>query len=374
MTPRRLDIATILIVACSLTVGLDEASANGFGVSERVFMAPTASYVEVPSSYLASTSYLVAPETTTFGPAYSVVRPTGAYYSTRSYRPLSRGLLGTLFPTRYYVENSYVTPTRYVIDDLATTSYLSTSYAYPSQVLYGSGLLPTTSVICRDGPLVGTVPDDIVRSPSTEPRLSVPESGRAIIPPETGRGAALESRPNARQNSAPIKPLDTAPEADAAGDPQPTTQGDRILDPEIQSPPIPEGPDGEDANPFPIDPFDSRDSMRPPFSGGLSASAAIAAAKVIEGRVRGETGGAPIAGLTVRFSNVVSTSFADRRAITDDLGNFRLTEFLPDGDWSIVISGDSAETPTRTYPQITVVGGRIYDRSGRDYSKLVLNY
>ena len=366
-------------IIATLAVSVSGATANGFGVVDRVFVAPTATYETVPTSYLETRSYSLAPSYATFAPTYYETLPTSTVLSTTAYRPWRRGLFGALFPSRYLIDDplvvptrSYASPTRYYVDDLVTTTSLGTTYAYPTtSILYGSGLLPTT-VICRDGPIVGTVPAGVVRSPTDEPPLLNSQSGRPAPTSNGGRGAALESRPNApsAENSFDSEP--SAPVSESPAQPQSGIDESLIPNLETTPPPIPES-SGDVSAPFRTDVFESSDSMRPAFGGGLSGSAAASLANLVEGRVRSETAGASLEGLTVRFSNAVP-SFTDRQTVTDARGNFRLPEFLPDGDWSVVISSDSPERPTRTYPQITVMGGRIYDRLGRDYSKLVLNY
>ena len=376
MMQRKPLFAVFSAMMTTLAVGPPGAAANGFGVVDRVFVAPTASYESFPTSYLETRSYSLAPSYATLSPTYYETQTTPTVLTTRAYRPLNRGLFGALFPTRYLADDPlviptryYASPTRYYVDDFVTTTSLATTYAYPTtSVLYGSGLLPTTAVLCRDGPIVGTIPADVVRSPSNEPPLLNSGSGRPAATANSGRGAALESRPNPPAAEDPFQPEPSVPITSTPAEPQPSAEDALAPGPE-NSPPIPDPPAGDFSDPFPTDTFDSRDSMRPPFGGGLSASLA----NLVEGRVRSETAGASLGGLTVRFSNAVP-SFADRRAVTDTRGHFRLPEFLPDGDWSVVISGDSPDRPTRTYPQITVMGGRIYDRLGRDYSKIVLNY
>lgn len=355
------------LLALALGLAPTPAVGNGFGLFgpretvyvgspvETIYAVPTATSYVVPTTSVVSTSYLVPTASYVYRPARYTLAPT-------IYRPAS-----SVLPTSYLLGTSYLRPTRYYIDDVVSTSYLSTSYvptsyAYSSSVLYPSSVVYDSTPVVVDRAVVAPAPAPSGTSSTrrSEPTLERPrQSGN---PPGTGRAPELESRA--------IEPRQ--PEAQAA----PAQRDDAGIVPEPSSPPTLPAP-GEDGAiegimPLP-EPFETRTSQRPAFSGGLPGSTLAAATKLVQGRVRDEQTRGPVAGLVVTFSNTVS-SFAERRAMTDENGQFQLGEFLPDGDWSIVVSGPGEDAPTRTYPQVTVMGGRIYDRLGRDYSKLVLDY
>ncbi|QDV33743.1 carboxypeptidase-like regulatory domain-containing protein [Tautonia plasticadhaerens] len=357
---RRIALGGLLALALGLTPR--PAVGNGFGLFgpretvylgspvETIYAVPTATSYVVPTTSIVSTSYLVPTASYVYRPARYTLAPT-------IYRSAS-----TLLPTSYLVGSSYLRPTRYYLDDVVSTSYVPTSYAYSTSLLYPSSVVYDSTPIVVDRPVAAPSPSPSGTSATrrNEPALQAPrQSGN---PPGTGRSPELESRA--------IEPRQ--PEASAA----PAEEEDAGIVPEPSSPPTLPAP-GEDGAiegimPLP-EPFETRTSQRPAFSGGLPGSTLAAATKLVQGRVRDEQTRGPVSGLVVTFSNTVS-SFAERRAVTDEDGQFRLAEFLPDGDWSIVVSGSGANAPTRTYPQVTVMGGRIYDRLGRDYSKLVLDY
>ncbi|RUL88217.1 carboxypeptidase-like regulatory domain-containing protein [Tautonia sociabilis] len=358
LTIRRLASGGLLALVLSLPP--TPAAANGFGLLdglfgpratvydvpvETIFAVPTVTSYVVPTTEVISTSYLVPTSTVVYRPARYTLAPT-------IYRPAT-----TVLPTRYYVGGTLLRPTRYYLDDVVTTTYYSDPIVYPSRIVYDTPVIESSAPVVIDAPAASPSPS-ATRSQS-EPRLSNPPR-QSTNPPGSGRSSALESRP---------EPEPAAPEAAAAPpEPQP-------IDQEPTSPPdVPAlGEDGSIEGILPLpEPFEMRQSQRPAF-GGVPGSSLASATKLVQGRVRDERTGQPRSGLVVTFSNTVS-SFAERRAVTDDRGQFQLEEFLPDGDWSIVVSGQAENEPTRTYPQVTVVGGRIYDRLGRDYTKLVLDY
>jgi hypothetical protein len=354
---RRIALGGLLALALSLSP--TPAVGSGFGLFgpretvyigspvETIYAVPMVSSYIVPTTSVVSTSYLVPTSTVVYRPARYTLAPT-------MYRSAS-----ALLPTSYLVGSPFLRPTRYYIDDVVSTAYYPTSVVYPSSALYPSSIVYDSTPVVVDRPSVSAAPAPSSTTRSSEPALETPrQSGN---PPGTGRAPALESRA--------IEPRDPAPAQTPAG-------ADPGIVPEPSSPPALPAP-GEDESldgigPLP-EPFEMRSSQRPAFSGGLPGSTLAAATKLVQGRVRDEQTGRPVGGLVVTFSNSI-TSFAERRAVTDATGQFQLGEFLPDGDWSIVVSGAGENGASRTYPQVTVMGGRIYDRLGRDYSKLVLDY
>lgn len=360
------------LFALVMSVGPTTADANGFGLFgprqttyispvETIYSMPIATSYVVPTTSIVSSSYLV--------PTSSVVyRPT-TYLAPTIYRSSA-----TLLPTSYVVGSSFLRPTRYYVGDvIATSSVLPTSVVYrssvyPSSIVYPSTSIVTPSRIVYDAPVIESAPPIYVDRPAnssnssgrpaqSEPPLSNERSRSSESDSTTGRSPTLESRP-----------LDP--------DPVPAP---RERDIELESPPPPDIPlqpeEGSinDLDPLPSGLFDeTRESLRPTFAGSVPGSTLAAATRSVQGRVRDTRSGRPISGAVVSFSNTLA-SFGERRAVTNDRGEFRL-EFIPDGDWSIIISGQNEEAPTRTYPQITVLNGRIFDRGGRDYSKLLLDY
>lgn len=368
-------LAYVGLAALAMSVGPRPAIADGFGLFgprqttfispvETIYAAPVATSYVVPTTSVISSSYLVPTSRVVFRPTTYSLTPT-IYRSS-----------ATLLPTSYFVGSSVLTPTRFYTGNvLATSSIVPTSVLYPSSVIYPSSIVyPTTSVITPsrivyDAPVVESAPPVFVdrppassqggspgRSTQEDPPLSLDRPRQQNEGQLNGRGSALESRP-----------LDVGPAP---------LEREQL---EPDSPPPPAIPmQGEDDSidnlPLPSELFDeTRESRRPAFSTGVPGSTLAAVAGAIQGRVRESRSGRPVSGAIVTFSNA-SPSFSDRQAVTNERGEFRLPSALPAGDWSIIVSGQRAEFPTRTYPQITVVNGRIYDSNGRDYSKLVLDY
>ncbi|MEW4568000.1 carboxypeptidase regulatory-like domain-containing protein [Tautonia sp. JC769] len=376
------------LIALVVSLGPTTAQANGLGLFgprettyispiETVSVVPTVSSYVVPTTSIVSTSYLVPTSSVVYRPARYTLAPT-------IYRSASTALL----PTSYLVGGSILRPTRYYSSDLVATSYLPTSvlsttrFVSPSSVVYPSSIVYPSSVV-YDAPIVESAAPIYVDRPSTpagssapqrqsEPGLSIEQNRQRGNPPGVGRAPALENQA--------IDPR-PEPQPQTPSQPEPTPsqgQPDRSIEPEPLSPPDLPAPSDDGSidgiGPLPSLPFEEfRESQRPAFSGGVPGSSLAAATRMVQGRVRDEETGRPVAGAVVRFSNTIAT-FAERQAVTNERGEFQLGEFLPDGDWSIVVSGTNGDAPTRTYPLITVMSGRIYDRMGRDYSKLVLDY
>ncbi|WP_169976554.1 carboxypeptidase-like regulatory domain-containing protein [Tautonia rosea] len=372
------------LIALLVSLGPMTAQASGLGLFgprettyitpiETVSVVPTVSSYVIPTTSVVSTSYLVPTTSVVYRPARYTLAPT-------IYRPAST----TVLPTSYLVGSSFLQPTRYYTSDVVATSFVPTSVlsatrfvspssvVYPSSFVYPSSIVYPSSVV-YDAPIIDSGAPIYVDRPSapavtsgpqgqSEPGLSIEQNRQRGNPPGVGRAPALENQP-----------IDPRPE------PEPTpSEPARTIEPEPLSPPDLPAPsdDGsiEGIGPLPSLPFEEfRESRRPAFSGNVPGSTLAAATRLVQGRVRDEDTGRPVAGAVVRFSNTIAT-FAERQAVTNDRGEFQLAEFLPDGDWSIVVSGTNGEAPTRTYPLITVMSGRIYDRLGRDYSKLVLDY
>lgn len=364
------------LMALVVSSGPTTAQANGLGLFgprettfitpiETVSVVPTVSSYVMPTTSIVSTSFLVPTSSVVYRPARYTLAPT-----------IYRSASTTVLPTSFLVGSSILQPTRYYTSDVLATSFvpnsmLSTtrfltpsSIVYPSSVVYDAPIIESAAPIYVDRPSASAAGSAPQRQ--SEPGLSIERNRQQGNPPGVGRAPALENQA-----------IDPRPEAVPPPEPTPS-EPDRSIEPEPLSPPDLPAPsdDGsiEGIGPLPSLPFEElRESRRPAFSGGVPGSTLAAATRMVQGRVRDEATGRPVAGAVVRFSNTIAT-FAERQAVTNDRGEFQLTEFLPDGDWSIVVSGTNGEAPTRTYPLITIMSGRIYDRTGRDYSKLVLDY
>lgn len=317
-------VAPVGLLATVLLTGLSgESRAGGLGFTETVYVDPlveTGYYV--PTTYTASTSYLL--------PTRYVLRPrvySPTVYSTSYVVPTRTVVRRPLFGGTRYLLGGTLAPTRYVVDDVYPTSFSSYSYS-PYPTVYGLG-----------------------------PMVYSPVVGTAMI---------VDDRPVTRAQRAPVD--SSARRAAGTREPGLEDPGDLPATGGMSPPSSPELPAPGSLDDGDLD-TEFRQNFRPTYRSARPSSAA----RRVSGRVRSQYNGDPMEGLTVTFKNA-NPNTGDRVAVTDVDGRFILDQFLPDGDWTVLIAGAGDDAEVTSYPALYISRGLIYDQEGEVYSDLLLNY
>lgn len=368
---RLLPRALVLMVPAWAALTSSAWAFAGLGQVETVYV-PTSSVLTVPTSYVVPSSYL-------FPTSYAV--PT-VYTSS-------------LAPTYYLSPSAYVVP-----------SYLSTGYLLSSRVVerpllatrrtysyYPTTYYPTVWTTTYDYPIVATsaaypVVDDCLGAPvAASPAPAQPSNlSGAAAPGERRPSSTIDSVPANEPGltSEPANPATPAPATPPArteqaspppAAPAPEPGGEAGAPPASAQP----GPTGGAATPPagapPIAPGAAlgpeattrREAQRPKPPEFTRPVASLR--NILEGRVVSRLNGQPAEGVRLFFADPLGR-FENRTAVSDALGRYAVS--LADGDWTLSVTMPSGRVLAVNDIRLTVSGGHITDRRGRDIPSLTI--
>lgn len=394
--------------------------ARDLGYSETVYLAPTATTLLLPTSYVASRTYVV-PTTYSFAsyvPASYVEEPVtvaSTSYVGTAYQ-VRRGLLGRLRLVERPVVASYATtylPSSYIVPTYYTTSYRATSYTprtYTATVfeyprVWESSYVTTSAADCDpvpcDTPVLASAYRSATAPVSAEgaaPTYPIPRAsnGAKSVPsgsiddptipsnvgPPPGEPEDLspvkdKSGPVASEKRADSPPQPPVPQREqntaAPIQPAPASPAPGATAPANTKPLPPAAPGNEplepDLKPAPIDngPSSRRESLRPVYSTTRNVRPELR--NVLVGRVESDAG-EPQGEVSISVARS-DNSMIRRTGMTNAFGNFAIR--LTDGEWNVNVRMPSGRFYTvRT---VTVSNGAIVDnQEHREVRNLIISY